>query len=490
MKNFKWKQMLAALLAATLMLSVTGCALKDDTTDTATDSDATAETSTSYSDEELAEVAVKIGDKYTITKGDIVDQYDYMVEMYSYYGMTAPTEESEIESMQDSVISTLVSDKIQLYEADLMGVTLTDEQKAEVESQVEEEMQYYMESFQSQAEDEGATDVDARTLEIFQEQLDSAGMEMDVDGFRAYLVEQYTNDALKTALEEKVTEGVTATEDEVQAYYDENLASQKESYDTTPTDYLSAAESAQSGDGDPVLYAPAGYVRVRSISITPTAELSDDYTTLQTDLDTLAAQYGAAALDALAAKYTAQGADPATTSLDVAASEIEGYTDILTEYVEKKAQADALYEEYIKDARTKAEEAYAALESGTSFTDVMADYGEDTIYTSTPSFVDTGLLMYLAGEDTTWDAKLTAAVGLLKAGEYSPVIQIDDMFYILQLVGDEPSGDKTLADVHDAIMAALIASKADTLWNETLEGWENDTSIATYFEDVYRDIGK
>ena len=485
MKNFKWKQMLAALLAVTLMLSVMGCALKDDATDTASSSNASSGDAVDNN-----AVAVKIGDKYTITKGDIVDQYDYMVQMYTYYGMTAPTEDADIESMQDSVISTLVSDKIQLYEADLMGVTLTDEQKAEVESQVEEEMQYYMESFQSQAEEEGATDVDARTLEIFQEQLDSAGMEMDVDGFRAYLVEQYTNDALKTALEEKVTEGVTATEDEVQAYYDENLASQKESYDATPTDYLSAAESAQSGDGDPVLYAPTGYVRVRSISITPTAELSDDYTTLQSDLDSLASQYGAAALDALAAKYAAQGADPATTSLDVSASEIEDYTEILTEYVEKKAEADALYEEYIKDARAKAEEAYAALESGTSFTDVMADYGEDTIYTSTPSFVDTGLLMYLAGEDTTWDAKLTAAVGLLKAGEYSPIIQIDDMFYILQLVGDEPSGDKALADVHDAIMAALIASKSDTLLNETLDGWENDTSIATYFEDVYRDIGK
>ena len=101
----------------------------------------------------------------------------------------------------------------------------------------------------------------------------------------------------------------------------------------------------------------------------------------------------------------------------VVVSAMAGETDRLVNFCR---EADALYEEYIKDARAKAEEAYAALESGTSFTDVMADYGEDTIYTSTPSFVDTGLLMYLAGEDTTWDAKLTAAVGLLKAGEYSP----------------------------------------------------------------------
>ncbi len=486
MKNFKWKQMLAALLAVTLMLSVMGCALKDDATDTASSSDA----SSSYAVNNDA-VAVKIGDKYTITRGEIADAYNYLVQFYnSYYGMSAPTEDADIESMQDSAIDLLVLDKIQLYEADLMGITLTDEEKASVEAQVEEDMQDYMDSFRSQAEGEGADDVEARTLEIFQEQLDVAGMEMDIDGFRASLTEQYTNNALMTALQAKVTESVTATDDEIQAYYDENLASQKEAYDTTPTDYLSAAESAQSGDGDPVLYAPAGYVRVRSISITPASELSADYDTLQTDLNALAAKYGAAALDALAAKYAAQGADPATTSLDVSAADIDGYTDILTEYLEKKTQADTMYEEYIKDARTKADEAYAALQSGTSFADVMAQYGEDTMYTETPSFVDTGILMYMAGEDTTWDARLTAAVGLLKAGEYSPIIQIDDMFYILQLVGDEPSGEKTVADVHDAIMAAIIATKGDTLWEETLKGWQNDTSIATYFEDVYRSIGK
>jgi len=486
MKNFKWKQMLAALLAVTLMLSVMGCSLKDDATDTASSSNASSGDAVDND-----AVAVKIGDKYTITRGEIEDAYNYMVQIYSsYYGMSAPTEDADIESMQDSAIASLVSDKIQLYEADKMGVTLTDEEKAEVDAQAEEVMQYYLDSFRSQAEDEGADDVEARALEIFQEQLDAEEMEMNIDGFRAYLVEVYTNDALMAALKAKVTEGVTATDDEIQAYYDENLASQKEAYDTTPTDYLSAAESAQSGDGDPVLYAPAGYVRVRSISITPASELSADYDTLKTDMDSLATQYGKAALEALAAKYAAQGADPATTSLDVSAADIDGYTDILTEYLEKKTQADTMYEEYIKDARTKADEAYAALQSGTSFADTMAKYGEDTMYTETPSFVDTGILMYMAGEDTTWDAKLTAAVGLLKAGEYSPIIQIDDMFYILQLVGDEPSGEKTVADVHDAIMASLIASKGDTLWNETLAGWQNDTSIATYFEDVYRSIGK
>jgi hypothetical protein len=36
----------------------------------------------------------------------------------------------------------------------------------------------------------------------------------------------------------------------------------------------------------------------------------------------------------------------------------------VSDYLTKKAAADALYEEYIKDAREKANEAYASLEAG------------------------------------------------------------------------------------------------------------------------------
>lgn len=483
MMKFNWKHALAVLLAAVLMLSVMGCSLKDDGSATVTDSDADTSADSDA-------IAVKVGDDYTITKGEIEDQYDYMVQMYSYYGMSTPTEDADIESLQDSIISTLVSDKIQLYEAELLGVVLTDEEVADAEAQAEEEMQYYMESFQSQAEEEGAEDVESRTLEIFQEQLDAAEMDMDVEGFRAYLVEQYTNEALKAALKEEVTKDVTATDEEIQDYYAENLASQEEDYTATPANYLTDAEAYQMDGSDPVLYAPEGYVRVRSISISPADEISDDYTTLQSDLEALAAQYGEAALEALAAKYAEAGADPASTQLNITASEIDGGEALVSEYVQKKAEADALYEEYIQDARAKAEEAYAALESGTSFTDVLTQYGEDDMYVSYPSFVETGLLMYTAGDDGTWDSQLVSAIGLLKDGQYSAIIQIGDVFYILQLVGEEPSGATPLTDVYDAIQAVVAQDNAEDAWNEALEAWENDTTITTYYEDVYRDIGK
>ncbi len=498
--KFSWKKALSVLLAIALTLSFAACAGKEAanasgsnaTSSNATSSNATGSDASAYTDEELAQIAVRIGDgdKFTITKGDILDQYDYMVSMYSAYGMSAPSTDADIESMQDDVIDSLVSDKIQLYEADLLGVTLTDEQKADVEKQVEEQMNYYMETFRSQAQSEGVADVEARTLEIFQEQLDSAGMNMDVDGFRTYMTDRYTEQALQAALKTQITKDVSATDDEVQAYYDTLLSTQKDSYTETPADYGSAAESYQEDAGDPMLYTPEGFVRVRSITISPEGDVSSDYTNLKSELTTLEAQYGAAALAALADKYAAKGAAASDTSINVTTSEIEGGAAIVSDYITKKTAADALYEDFIKDAREKANEAYASLEAGTSFEDVLKQYGEDTMYTDYPSFVDTGLLMYLAGEDTTWNAKLTAAVAQLKDGEHTAVIQIDDMFYILQLVGTEPAGEKSLTDAFDSVKAAVVAENADTAWSTQLTTWKGDTKIVNYYEDVYRDIGK
>lgn len=482
-----WKQALSALLAIALLLSFAGCAKGTD--NAASNSNASSSNAT-YTDAELAQVAVQIGKDETITKGEVLDEYDYMVEMYSYYGMTAPTEDADIEAMQDSVVSSLVSEKIQLYKAKEMGVALTDAQNAEIEAQADEQIEYYLESFRTQAEGEGAADVETRALEIFQEQLDAANMAMDVAGFRAYMIENYESQYLKDALKAQVTEGVTATDAEIQTYFDNLLSTQTESYTATPADYLNAAEDFQMNGGDPLLYTPEGYVRVRSITISPAEEVSEEYTTLKTDMDTIANEYGVAALAALADKYAASGADASDASVTLSASEIEGGAALVSDYLTKKAAADALYEEYIKDARAKAAEAYAALEAGTSFTDALNQFGEDSMYTNYPSFVDSGLLMYVGGEDTIWDAKLVDAVKLLKDGEHTAVIQIDNMFYILQLVGAEPAGTKTLTDVSDTIKAQVIATNAETLWNATLEEWQNDSSIATYFEDVYRDIGK
>lgn len=466
---------LCALLAALMLATFAGCSLREGKAKEA-DPDA---------------VAVRVGDEYVITRGEVQEAYDYFLQYYTYMGMSAPGTDAEIESMQDNAIAGLVSQKIQLYQAKQMGL-VTDELVRGAEEQAGSEIEAYLEEFRANARSENAADVETRALEIFQEQLTIAEMDMDVEGFRAYLTDYYGDQRTISALEEKVKSDVSVSDEEVQAYYEELLATQKSSYDAEPARYLDEAEEYQKGGGDPILYAPQGYVRVRTITIVPEDELSDEYTALRAELDELEAEFGKKALEALAAQYVA-GSDQVP---NLVGSSVENALELLSGYTEKKVRFDELYETYIKDARAKADEAHAKLESGAAFTDVLKEYGEDEMYVTYPSFVDTGLLMLREG-DETWSEELASAVLALEANReashaapYSEVLCIDDVFYIVELVGDEPAGERPLSGVYDDIKRAALAEKAEEHWYAMLEAWENDTSIAVYYEDVYRSIGK
>lgn len=478
-----FKRLSAILLASLMLAALAGCALREKEPADAETTDGGA-----YTTEELQQVAVQVGN-YTITKGDLIDQYDYLAQMYSYYGQPTPTTDAEIEALQDNALDALLMEKVLLYQADLMGVTLDADAISEVEALVDADIKSYMDQYRAQAESEGAADVEMRALEIFQDQLSMSGMDMDVAGFRQYVHDYYQNSRIMTMLQERVQADVSVSDEETQDYYDNLLSTQKESFDAAKENYRDKAEAYQMDGGDPVTYAPEGFVRVHVIQISPEEAMPAEYTTLTSAMADLEKEYGQKALEALADKYAAQGADPASTPLSVKSDEIEGGADLIKQYLTSKATADELYEAYVADARAKADKAYAALEAGDAFADVRKEYGEDARYSTYPSFAETGMLMMKEG-DTEWDDKLTEAALKLEAGAYSPVVLADDSFYILQKIGDEPSGERAFADLKEEIAAAALSEKEEEYWNNKLDEWMADDSIVTRFEDVYRDIGK
>ena len=391
--------------------------------------------------------------------------------MYTSYGMSAPTADADIETMQDNVVSGLVGQKILLHEADLMNITLSEDEKNGVDADVEDQMNDYMDMFRSSAQSEGATDVEARAKEIFNQTLTSEGFDMDMDQFKEYIRGTLTETAITNKVEAQVKSTVSVTAADGKAYFDDLLATQKETYAATPENYLDDEEYYEKFGGDPILVVPEGYLRVKSITISPTGELSEEYNTLSSEMDTLEAEYG-------------------ELSLTAASTSATRLAEIRTEYAEKKVKAVAPYENYIADARDKADKAYADLTAGKSFDDVLKEYGEDDVYTTYPIFVEKGLLMQKGVASSTWDQKLVDAVDKLKDGEYTAVINLDDMFYILQLVGPEKAGERTYEDVADEMTVRAQDQQAQTVWEAQQEEWNNDTSMVTYYEDAYRDIGK
>ncbi|OQA70785.1 MAG: peptidylprolyl isomerase [Firmicutes bacterium ADurb.Bin248] len=306
------KKWIALLLAAALLLTAAACSLEEKSGDAGA------------SAKDRARVAANVGGKYDITKGELIDQYDYLLSMYSYYGMAAPTADADIESLQDSVLAEIVNSKILLYQATEQGITLDEAQQKEVEATLDEEMQYWIDAFTSEAQTEGAADVDARMRELFDEALAGSNMDLNMEGYREYLREMIEQDALIAALEASVKAEVTVTEEEIQEYYDNLLDIQKEDYDETPGNYATDAEAFVMSGGNPVIYAPKGYMRVKTITVSPEAELSEEYTTLRTALDALEAEYGRLMLDGME-------------------EDAERIAEIKAEYDEKKAEADELY---------------------------------------------------------------------------------------------------------------------------------------------------
>ena len=417
------------------------------------------------------EQAVSIGEKYTITKGEIEDAYNNMVAQYQYYGMSAPTAAADIETMQDAVVDMLVSEQVQLYQAEQMGVTLDDAMRDQIDADTEDELADLTQMFRSQAESEGAEDVEARTAEIFNEQLLAAGLDMDIEDYRTYVREQIEMEAIIDALAEKIKGEVSVTDEEIHAYYDDLLATQKETYSTNPSAYLDAAEGFEKFGGDPVLTTPEGYVRVKTITIVPQDELNADYEALASELSQLEAEYG-------------------KLSLANSVQNARRIGEIRTEHAAKKTEADALYETYIAGARDKADKAYADLKAGKPFDEALAEYGEDDVYTTYPVFAAEGLLMQKGEESSTWPAEVVEAVGKLQNGEYTPVVNVDDMFFIAQLIGDEQPGETAFEDVQEEMQRLAKESKAEEYWNEQLENWTNDSALVVRHENVYRSIGK
>ena len=451
-------RLLTVLMAAVMLLSLAGCQSNNEKPADAAETNRDA-------------IAAKVGDEYTVTLGEVEDAYSASVQQYQAYGMSAPTADADIESMQDYVVQDLVSAKVKQYQAKLMGIQLDEDAKKGVDADIEDEMAYWMDTFRTQAESEGATDVDARATEIFNEELKNSGLDMDVDAYRDYIRGFIETEAINKALEEKVKSEVSVSDEEIQTHYDDLLAKQKEAYATAPEGYLEDEENFEKFGGDPVLVVPEGYVRVRTITISPAEALDEGFETLKTELTALESEYG-------------------KLSLDSALKNPVRLTEIVKEYAEKKAESDKLYEEYIAAAKEKAGKAYAALQGGKSFSDVMQEFGEDDVYTTYPIFATEGLLMQKGVASSTWDQKLVDAVGKLQPGQYTDLIQLEDMFYICELVGDEEVVEKPLSDVKDSITEQTTNAKAETYWNEQLEAWLNDTKLVTYFEDVYRGVGK
>ena len=417
-------------------------------------------------------VAVQIGEDFTVTYGEVADYYDYIVSMMSYYGVSAPTADADIESYQDEAVDGLVAQKKQLYFAKQLGLDeLTADEEAEVQAAVDEEMEYYFDMFRSDAEAEGAEDIEARAQELFNQELTASGFEMDYVEFEEYIFEQVAQQKTLEKLQEHVRSTATIDDDDVQAYYDQLLESQTTAYGEDASQYLTDQENFEMNGGDPAVVVPEGFLRVKVVTVAPQEAIDETYEEKVTQMSEYEAEYGKLMLEDEKAN----------------AARLK---EIKTLYDALRVETDRMYEAYMADAKAKIEEAKAKLDGGESIDAVLESYGEDAAYTEYALIAEHGRLMAQQSGADDFDDTLRNAALALADGTYSDVLQADDTYYIVYRVGTETAGTRTLDEVREAVEAAALTAEADAVWAEQEAEWDEDDSMVTYHEEVYRSIGK
>lgn len=445
----KWTLRLACLTLTLLFgLGAAGCALNNSGT------------------VDMNQVIAKVG-SHEITYGEFNALYESYVAAYTSYGYDITSDPSAIGYLQTSILNSLVQEKVLIYQAEEQGFTkLSEEQQAELDERIQTQLDAVDEYYRTTVEAEAAEateedfDVEARIKELIKEEADYYYPDKNYSA-QDYLdlLAQNAEDAYYTELlKDSVTSPITVSDDDVSAWYNEYVETLKTEYADDKTLYMDDMEEFEANSGQPVVYAPAGYSRIMDILIAPEEEPSEEYTANLTELDTLKAECGELYIE------QANGTD---NSARIA--------EVVTEYNTLKAETDLMETERYADSKTKIDEAYGKLQSGTAFADVMTEYTQDTYFTTVEAYKQKGML--ISESDDAWSEAIHEQFKNLTVGQYSEAFKDDDGYHIICYVSDVAQGATPLDQVKTAIHDYLLTQKQDEEWSACIEEWSADGSV-------------
>lgn len=425
-------------------------------------------------EEQRAASAVTVGD-IEIPCGDIQDYYEYIVQMYSAYGMAVPTADEDIDTIVESCMETYIEEALMTYEAKKMGVDkLTKEQEQAVQAELAEDRESLVESYAASLElpeNASAEEREAAAVAAINNDLtEYYGYEMTFDQYMELRAETLRASYYSDNVRQAVKDSASVTEDDVRATYEKYLAVDKAAAEQDPASYVSNQESAEMFGSRTILFVPENCLRVKTVTVWPEETLSTDYSEKLEAMDALAEEYG---------KMMLSGAS------DEARAE-----EIRTQYAALGAETEAMYTAVMAPAMEKANAAYAELQSGADIDAVMEKYNEDSVF-AIEAFKNKGRLMYMGGgAESEWSDEIRSAAAKLEPGTYSEPFESNGSIVIVYLVGMEPAGEKSIASVAEEYAVLARTEHQDTVWNETLEGWMNDSSIVVRHPENYRYIGR
>lgn len=352
------------------------------------------------------------------------EEYDRALNGFlSNYGLTQETLNStmdlaEIAEYKNGVIDEMILQELMLQYAGDHGLDeVTEEDRQEIEEKVTAYLENLRDSFAADVQNEGTLQGEAAQKEA-QERYDEYIEKYAYT--RENLTEQFLRQRILDRVYDDVMQDCTIEENEIRAFYEEQLQLEEEAEQQDPEAQFSAY-LAEVENADVVVYIP---------------EKAEEET-----------------------RYVKHILVQIPTETSAKISELEAAGDT------EEAQAER--EKAMTTLRNKALEILEEAEKGADFDTLIAKYNEDPGMTYNPD----GYMVY---EGASFDSAFLAdALSLKEVGDISAEpVESEYGCHIIQFVSVPDAGPVPYADVRDEILETLNESKKEQYWSDAVASWE------------------
>ncbi len=480
-----------ALLAA-LILTL-GCALGE-----------TADTAEATGPALLATVN---GEEIYDDNADLQEVVSYFSDYYAQYGYD--TSDPGIQAMfRASGLNWAVESALYRQKAAELGITVTDERRAEIEAEGKAQWEQVVSYFTSQVAQLGADATDEEKAAARADAL--SAIEAQYGYTEESYIAEYVNSSVQSEIRASVIQAemgdLSATEDEIIAAFNEKVAQDQDLYEGNAFMY----EYYTQYMGETSYYIPSGYRGVIHILLDVDEELLNNYTDLSarleeqqgaadnedTDEDGETVEEEAAEEEApeeeTPAEEAAEEEAPAEDATGTIADSGEGNgtaqsaTDemVSTEPAEPEATEEPVTQEMVDAARQAildsvqptVDEIMTKFQAGTAFVDLVAEYGTDPGM-QTPDNLNKGYMVH--ADSILWDPAFTAAaMSMEKVGDVSEPTVGSNGVHILYYLRDVPAGAVDMTEeIRNTLKAQVDGNKEAEATNQMTAAWKEAADI-------------
>lgn len=416
--------------------------------------------------------------------------FDSYLPYMQYSGQDPYESESSLSSFRAWLVDILSDDLVTLYQAKKAGFELSAEQEAELETQTESDIEELYNNFMKLAEQSFSEDPSIPVSVYFDGIVNSeseyyTGTAMSWEDYKEHYRVESRHSMMVKAYRDAVCAEFVPDEEDIEDWYEENLANDRSYYTANPEKYKTNQELFEQYFGKrdgvyPITYAPSGYSRVMQIVVTPSGELSKEYGEKKARMEELRTEYAELAFE---------------DAVNGSSKNEERINEILNEYRALKASTDAEYDSFVEEAQNKIDEALSALHSGEDFKSVMLRFTEDARIVGDgtnegcEAFREKGELISLEYKSSgDFSDTFKEEFRRLVPGQYSNVFMDGDSFKIIYYASDVEAGDVPIEELYDDIKAVCTAAVQDAQWEELLAEWKKDPALSID-EELIKTVG-